>query len=146
MWSSHEHTLIDMFKLTIDSSFSEVRRASDLLYKYCDVHKIPVDLQGQLELMIVEALNNVVEHAYLEEAGNEINIELEMIEQAISIRIKDKGIAAPGSVLIEGSELPDVTALPEGGWGLCLIQALADTIEYHRHSSHNTLILTKSTT
>ena len=134
-----------MCKLSIDSSFSEVRLASELLYKYCDTHKIPIDLQGQLELMLVEALNNVVEHAYLEKAGNSIDIELEMVDQNALMKITDNGIAAPGSVLIEGSELPDITALPEGGWGLCLIQALADNIEYHRYPSHNILILTKST-
>ena len=134
-----------MCKLSIDSSFSEVRLASELLYKYCDTHKIPIDLQGQLELMLVEALNNVVEHAYLEKAGNSIGIELEMVDQNALMKITDNGIAAPGSVLIEGSELPDITALPEGGWGLCLIQALADNIEYHRYPSHNILILTKNT-
>lgn len=135
-----------MCKLSIDSSFSEIRQASDLLYKYCETHQIPIDLQGQLELMLVEALNNVVEHAYLEESGNTIKIELEMVEQSTLMKITDSGIAAPGSVLIEGSELPDVTTLPEGGWGLCLIQALADSIEYHRYPSHNLLTLTKSTT
>ena len=119
--------------------------ASELLYKYCETHDIAIDLQGQLELMLVEALNNVVEHAYLEKAGSSINIELEMIDHNAVMKITDNGISAPGSVLIEGSELPDVTALPEGGWGLCLIQALADSIEYHRYPSHNMLVLTKST-
>jgi serine/threonine-protein kinase RsbW len=135
-----------MCKLSIDSSFSEVRLASELLYKYCNTHEIPIDLQGQLELMLVEALNNVVEHAYLEKSGSAIHIELEMADQNALIKITDNGIAAPGSVLIEESELPDITTLPEGGWGLCLIQALADNIEYHRYPSHNVLTLTKSTT
>ena len=96
--------------------------------------------------MLVEALNNVVEHAYLEKSGSAIHIELEMADQNALIKITDNGIAAPGSVLIEESELPDITTLPEGGWGLCLIQALADNIEYHRYPSHNVLTLTKSTT
>ena len=134
-----------MCKLSIDSSFSEVRLASELLYKYCNTHDIDIDLQGQLELMLVEALNNVVEHAYLEKAGSPIQIELEMVDQNALMRITDEGIAAPGSVMIEGSELPDVATLPEGGWGLCLIQALADNIEYHRFPKHNVLTLTKST-
>ncbi|PWQ94063.1 ATP-binding protein [Leucothrix pacifica] len=135
-----------MCKLSIDSSFSEVRLASELLYKYCETHNIAVDLQGQLELMLVEAVNNVVEHAYLEKAGNPINIELDMVDQHALMRITDQGIAAPGSVMIEGSELPNVADLPEGGWGLCLIQALADNIEYHRFPERNVLTLTKRTT
>lgn len=94
--------------------------------------------------MLVEALNNVVEHAYLEKPGNTIRVELAMHDQNTTIKILDEGIAAPGTTLTEDSELPDTTSLPEGGWGLCLIQALADTIEYRRYSDHNALILTKS--
>lgn len=134
-----------MCKLSIDSRFSEIRKASELLYKYCDTHKIPIDLQGQLELMLVEALNNVVEHAYLEKPGHLIAIELGMNEQTAEIRITDQGISAPGGAIIEGSELPDQNALPEGGWGLCLIQALADTIDYRRYPNRNILTLTKRT-
>jgi len=59
------------------------------------------------------------------------------------MKITDSGIAAPGTVLIEGSDLPNENTLPEGGWGLCLIQALTDKIEYFRYPDHNTLVLTK---
>jgi len=96
--------------------------------------------------MLVEALNNVVEHAYLEQPGNTIDIELSLLNGNTRIRITDTGIAAPGTVLLDGLELPNAADLPEGGWGLCLIQALADTIEYYHYPNHNQLVLTKSTT
>jgi len=133
-----------MCKLNINSTFSEVRRASDLLQEFCEVHNIAVEAQGQLELILIEALNNVVEHAYLEKPDGTILIELENSNANTIIKITDAGIAAPGTVVIEGSKLPDENKLPEGGWGLCLIQALADTIEYFRYSDHNTLVLTKN--
>ncbi|WP_022950713.1 ATP-binding protein [Leucothrix mucor] len=135
-----------MFTLTIDSSFSEVRKASELLYNYCTEYEISVDLQGQLELILVEALNNVVEHAYLEKPGHAINIVLTLEDGSTVISIADTGIPAPGSAIAEGSELPDINDMPEGGWGLCLIQALSDSIEYYRHTDHNQLILKKQTT
>ena len=135
-----------MFTLTIDSSFSEIRKASELLYKYCTQNGISVDQQGQLELMLVEALNNVVEHAYLEKPGHAIDIVLTLEDDSTVIAITDTGIPAPGSVIAEASALPDINDMPEGGWGLCLIQALSDSIEYYRHTDHNQLILTKQTT
>lgn len=134
-----------MFTIIIDSSFSEVRQASELLYNYCTYHKIPVDLQGQLELMLVEALNNVIEHAYLEKAGHAIDVKLALEDGSTVISITDTGTPAPGSTLEQGSELPDINDMPEGGWGLCLIQALSDSIEYYRHADHNQLILKKQT-
>ena len=133
-----------MCKLNINSTFSEVRQASELLQKFCVEHDITIETQGQLELILVEALNNVVEHAYEGQAGGNILIEIENVDSNTVIKITDQGLAAPGTVMIEGSTLPDENKLPEGGWGLCLIQALADTIEYFRYSDHNTLVLTKA--
>ena len=134
-----------MSSLTINSTFSEVRQASALLQQFCVEHDIPIETQGHLELMLVEAVNNVVEHAYEHQADGKILIELEKTADHAEIKITDQGTAAPGSVMIEGSKLPDANKLPEGGWGLCLIQALADTIEYFRYTDHNILVLTKNT-
>ena len=133
-----------MCKLNIISKFSEVRLASDLLQEFCQIHDINVETQGHLELILVEALNNVVEHAYQEDPDGDILIELDRVDNNTIIKITDQGISAPGTVLIEGSDLPDENKLPEGGWGLCLIQALADKIEYFRYPDHNTLVLTKN--
>lgn len=133
-----------MCKLTINSKFSEVRLAADVLHKFCQKHSINVDTQGHLELMLVEALNNVVEHAYQESPEGSILIAFERVDSNTIIKITDSGLSAPGTVLIEGSDLPDETILPEGGWGLCLIQALADKIEYFRYTDHNILVLTKN--
>ena len=132
-----------MCNLNINSKFSDVRLASDLLQEFCLEHKINVETQGHLELILVEALNNVVEHAYQEEPDGNILIELARVKSNTVIKITDAGFSAPGTVLIEGSDLPNETTLPEGGWGLCLIQALADKIEYFRYPDHNTLVLTK---
>ena len=132
-----------MCKLNINSTFAEVRHASELLQQFCKAHDIAIETQGHLELILVEALNNVVEHAYERQPDGNILIELAKVNNNTVIKITDQGVAAPGAVMIEESSLPDENALPEGGWGLCLIQALADTIEYFRYSDHNTLVLTK---
>lgn len=133
-----------MCKLNINSTFADVRFATDLLKAFCLTHKLKQETQGHLELILVEALNNVVEHAYEEKPDGNILIELEKIDVNTVIKITDVGIAAPRTVMTEGSAMPDENKLPEGGWGLSLIQALADTVEYIRSSDHNTLILTKS--
>ena len=137
------HALQTMCKLNINSNFSEVRLGSDLLQEFCEKHDINVTTQGHLELILVEALNNVVEHAYKEKPEGDILIELEKAKSETIIKITDSGISAPGTDLIEGSDLPNENTLPEGGWGLCLIQALADKIEYFRYPDHNMLVLTK---
>jgi len=133
-----------MCKININSTFSEVRHASELLQQFCDKHNVAFETQGQLELMLVEALNNVVEHAYQKQPDGNILIEFLKVENTAVIKITDEGIAVSGTAMVERSNLPNENTLPEGGWGLCLIQALADTIEYFRYADHNTLVLTKS--
>ena len=76
-----------MCKLNINSKFSEVRLGSDLLQDFCAKNDINVTTQGHLELILVEALNNVVEHAYKENPEGEILIELEKAESKTVMKI-----------------------------------------------------------
>jgi len=132
-----------MCKLSIGSQFSEIRIASAALREYCELHDIPEDKQAELELMLVEALNNVVEHAYKQQPGNPIDLALDLVDRQAVMRIIDRGLPAPGAEIYSSNDLPDIEEFPEGGWGLYLIQVLADVIEYYRHPEHNELVLKK---
>ena len=132
------------WEITIESNFSAIRNASDLLMEYCTQCHISPELSGQLELMMVEALNNVIEHAYQGKDGSEAHVEIIDEPQQILIHITDFGVSAPYELYSGNKSLPDEYFLPEGGWGLPLIQALADNISYSSTKNSNLLTLTKS--
>lgn len=115
-----------------------------MLEKYCDQCHISPELCGHLELLMVEALNNVIEHAYQGEDNHEVYIELVDKPQHTIICIRDFGLAAPNLLSDDGTLFPDEDSLPEGGWGLPLIQALADNIAYCSSNKNNLLTLTKN--
>lgn len=135
---------MSQWQITIESNFSAIRKASELLSCYCTEHHISPEMSGQLELMMVEALNNVIEHAYEGNDGHHVHIELIDNEQQTVICIEDSGLSANNLLENQTFDLPDEDFLPEGGWGLPLIQVLADTIDYTSKNNKNRLTLTKS--
>lgn len=126
------------------SEFSQVVKASDLLHKFGKEQQLETDILGQLELILVEAINNIIEHSYQGKPGGTINIDLNRLPDEIIITLQDEGLAVPDSVKDIKNEMPDETALPEGGWGLGLIQMLADRIEFSTEDSKNVLLLGKA--
>lgn len=131
-------------KCVISSELSEVAKASEVLHQFVAEEEIDVSLLGQLELILVEAINNVIEHAYQNVAGNDIELEFDKENDEVLMRITDEGNAVPESVQQSNGAMPDENELPEGGWGLGLIFALADRVEFKTRVDSNTLLLAKN--
>lgn len=95
--------------------------------------------RGTAEIVLAEALNNVVEHAY-GDAGGEIWLHLDRGMARLSCRIEDRGASMPALTLPEG-RLPESCArdLPEGGFGWHLIRTLSRNLAYDRLDGRNCL-------
>lgn len=97
-----------------------------------------------LRLCAAEALNNIVEHAYREEKGHRIDVEVEVRHDAFRLRLTDTGLPMPGGMIPAGTNDFDAEAfddLPEGGFGWLLIRAQMDHLEYRRQDARNILCL-----
>jgi serine/threonine-protein kinase RsbW len=98
-----------------------------------------------VELVLAEALNNVVEHAYAKHAGM-IEMSLTQGPRGLACTIVDSGLVMPDGKLPFG-HLPDTDArslddLPEGGFGWHLIRSLTIDLSYHREAGWNRLSFT----
>lgn len=104
------------------------------------------DARGTLELVLAEAMNNVVEHAH---GGRDDGlIELRVSHDAgraasvIVCELIDDGAAMPeGALAPPRAPAVDagVEALPEGGFGWLVIRQLARGIDYARRDGRNRL-------
>ena len=104
------------------------------------VQDLTEDCLGTTELVLAEALNNVVEHAYASFPG-EIEVELQRDPDQLRVHIADKGLPMPGADPPIG-QLPEVGALddlPEGGFGWFLIRTLVQDLTYRRVGGQNLL-------
>ncbi len=136
-------------RLFIDSQMEHVRLLGSAVRGIGEELNLPNEQVGQIELMLVEAVNNVIEHAYEYEAGNDVRVRVEC-EPAEQIRmiVSDRGHRIPDEQInthIESNDvlLPEPETLPEGGWGLGLIRILADSLHYECNQDGNHLHLCK---
>lgn len=107
----------------------------------------PLDLSledlSSVEIVLAEALNNVVEHGYPDNSGGEIALKLRRHRAGILIQIKDWGRPMPGGRTPIGDHPATssrVEHLPEGGYGWFLIRELARDLIYDREDGENILI------
>ena len=126
-------------RLVIASDQLAVRQALAQLLSAPLLGQHTDDLRGRAEIVLAEVLNNIVDHAYADCAG-EITLELSEEPAGIACRICDNGSAMPGLVLPEGQlAAHDPDALPEGGFGWFLIRTLTQDLCYARQGRINEL-------
>ena len=100
------------------------------------------DRASAVEIVLAEAFNNVVEHAYAETGFGLVELEVDRVPAALAFRIRDEGAAMPGGDVPAGAahdldvSTPD---LPEGGFGWFLIHELTEDLAYRRVGNRNEL-------
>lgn len=92
------------------------------------------------EIILAEAINNIIEHAYGAEAAGQIQVRMDVTHDNITLTLTDSGCPMPGKGLPKKQEADLNCArsdLPEGGFGWLLIHQLSDKVTYVRHGSDN---------
>lgn len=132
--------------LTLTAPATELR-VRDILgraRRWLGVQGLSDDTCGAVELVLAEALNNIVEHAYAAESPGDIRLVATVSPLRLRCVLSDQGTALPG-LTIPGGRLPPHNVarddLPEGGFGWFLIRDLTDRIDYRRNAGWNHLTL-----
>lgn len=127
-------------RIRISSDLMAVRDALVALFGTGFLCDLPIAERGTAEIVLAEAMNNIVEHAYADASG-QIDIALWLSPTDLLCQIEDEGRPMPGGVLPVGS-LPafsDQDGLPEGGFGWHLIRTLCRDLTYDRRDGRNRL-------
>ncbi len=130
----------DGARLVIEATTLDVRQGLRDLMRCPLIQDLSADCLGTTELVLAEALNNVVEHAYARYSG-QIEVEVRRDPAQLRFHIADKGLPMPGAAPPTG-RLPAVGAfedLPEGGFGWFLIRSLSQDLAYRREGERNLL-------
>lgn len=107
--------------------------------------KLSADDKGTVELVLAEALNNVIEHALAATQGTTlIEVTVRHDEKGLHLTITDEGVPMPTGQA-PGAKAPDVDVdladMPEGGFGWFMIHTLAEEVQYERIGDANHLRL-----
>jgi anti-sigma regulatory factor (Ser/Thr protein kinase) len=90
-------------------------------------------------LIVTELMNNAVEHS----ASGMLEAEILLSDNEAVFRLISEGIGFDPTQTAEMPRLKEGDDLPEGGYGLALIQALADGMEYECRENSNMVTLRK---
>lgn len=103
---------------------------------------LPDEVIGDMNVVLAEALNNVVEHAHADREDGRIELTIFVRPCCIRCQIFDDGAPMPGLELPAGM-LPtsdtDFEDLPEGGFGWFLIRNMTADLAYERREDGNRL-------
>jgi serine/threonine-protein kinase RsbW len=126
----------------MESTSLDVRFALQRLSTQVARLDIVADDVMTLEIVLAEALNNIVEHSYRERPSGWILAEVERIDGWLVCRLTDAGRAMPGGTLPAAGEPPAdrAASLPEGGFGWQMIWDLAHHVSYRREAGVNRLL------
>lgn len=136
-------SILPPVQISVESSETAVRSVLAQLFQSLGPLELSVDDAGTIELVMAEALNNIVEHAYPEsDPTGPIDLTCNHAEGWLRFRIVDHGRAMPDEQLPDGASVNldvDFLDLPEGGFGWFLIKDMASDLCYERKDGKNTL-------
>lgn len=125
--------------LVIGNDYHQVTLAGAVIRALCEAVGMTAVDTALLELAVVEAVNNIMEHACADLPGAEIRLFASLGDaREILIELRDPGTPLPNP---PSAVMPD--PLAESGRGWPLILASVDRVEYRAEGGENVLRLSK---
>jgi len=139
---------VSSITLSIESEFKNVVLIGKAINSLCSLADFSAIDTYQMELCVVEAVNNAIEHAYDGQQGHVLEVRFLLYHNKMTIDVCDTGKVMHQQLLLRENALPtfdaqDLHSLPEGGWGLAIMRQVMDEVTYHTCNGKNVLTLTK---
>lgn len=129
-------------RLVLTSDHHDLAALAEWLEHFADKNVLPAQARFRLDLVLTEAVTNVMDHGHLPEVKGRIELACLVQDQLIQVEITDDGPpfdpTARAPVV-----LPDCLAMATpGGLGIHLIRQYTSTLAYHRENACNVLRMT----
>lgn len=131
-------------ELHMTNELSEVAKLPLFIEELADKLSLPGDLVFNFNLVLEEAVTNVVMYAYPEGEKGAVDLVARCNGKAVSFILTDSGKP------FDPTKVPDAdVTLPAeerriGGLGIFLIRQIMDSVEYRRNGDKNLLVMSKS--
>jgi serine/threonine-protein kinase RsbW len=136
-------------RFVIESDLKNVSQVGKTVKEVCSLISDTPITPYELELCVIEAVNNSIEHAYGNEKGQEVEVRFALQQDRIVVEIQDTGKSMDQRVLEETdvsmlvTSHEDLNTLAEQGRGLPIIKKLMDAVVYETRQGKNCLTMTK---
>ena len=135
--------------ITIESRIEKVSLAGMVAQTVCKFAGFSEMDAYLVELSVVEAVTNSIQHAYKNDPGHAVQVLFSLDEGGITINVCDKGIPLDVKALEEKTisslevNADDIDSIPEGGRGLAIIKEVMDCVEYKSDQGNNCMMMRK---
>jgi len=130
-------------KLIISNNIDQLPELAKHIEQLCDKWNLKPALGMSLNLVIEEAVSNIIFYAYTDKERHDIEIDFTLHSSQISITITDDGKPFDPTQKKD----PDTTLTVEkrqiGGLGIYLMNKIMDEVKYKRVNNNNKLTLIK---
>ena len=136
------------FDTILASRRSEIPRLAEIVQQFGAANRLSIDDMMRIRLVLDEIVVNIVAHGY-EDAGDtnhhDIHIHLGLDDHdLLTIRVTDDAREYdPRNAPAPRFDLP-LEERRKGGFGVHIVKAIMDTIDYRRVDGQNVLTLTKT--
>jgi serine/threonine-protein kinase RsbW len=131
-------------RFVIENQIGELSSLAGKIDDMAEAWELPQALAMNINLVIEEAVSNIIFYAFNDNDKHEISITISLENIRLNIKITDDGI--PFNPLKQ--QQPDITLpaeeRPVGGLGIFLISQIMDNMHYSRQKNQNILTLNKS--
>ena len=130
-------------KLVLTNEIAEINKLALFIEELGEELNLAPDLVFNLNLVLEEAVSNVILYAYPKEEHQEISLSAQKKDNSIIFVLTDSGkefdpTLAPDADITLSAEERQI-----GGLGIFLIRQIMNTVEYQRINGQNVLTLAK---
>lgn len=130
-------------RLNIINEVNQLNRVTQFVYELGGELLLAPDMISKLNLVLEEAVSNIIFYAYPNEKEKNICIDAEYNSSAIIFTLTDYGIAFDPLQVPDADTNLSADKRNIGGLGIYLIKQIMDDVKYMRIDNKNILVLKK---
>jgi anti-sigma regulatory factor (Ser/Thr protein kinase) len=131
-------------QLTFANRADEAPHISNKIEIFLEQQQIDPSIINKILLCVDELITNIIAHAYTDHEEHAVSLECSVMEDRISLELRDDGIPFDPTEKNKPTVLlKTIEDTPIGGLGIHLVMTLMDHVEYEREGDYNVLRATK---
>lgn len=129
--------------IIIKNEISEISVLANFIEQIGEELELKPALVMSLNLVLEEAISNIILYAYPQKMGELITIMVDKTDNMLVFTITDKGVEFDPTVVPEADITLSAEDRPIGGLGIYLIKKIMNEVEYQRIDGNNVFTLKK---
>lgn len=130
-------------ELVLKNEISEISRLAVFVEEIGEDLQLSPSLVMNLNLVLEEAVSNIILYAYPKKMDQDISVEVQKTEDSLIFIITDNGVPFDPTQVTEADVTLSAEERPIGGLGIFLIKKIMNEVEYQRIDGANVFTLKK---